>query len=430
MKKVIIIHYHLNPGGVTGIIESQVKALKEHDPGLNISIYTAGGSLAELLSKTGADIKIESYLDYLYEDKDFHYEYLLLNGFFTSLLKKGSILHMHNPNLGKNPILTYKLYQLSEEGFPLVYHLHDFIEDRPSNYTYTKKVLLSFTKENLKKILYPGGLHTEYVVLTNYDRKRLLDYGIDGHRISVVPNPVEPAMEILPSRNLAKQHVAEKLNIDAAKKLITYPVRVIQRKNIGEYILFCHLFSSQANWLVTMPPKNPAEYGMYAEWKKFCAGREIPLIFDAGSKVDYKILMQASDFCFTTSIREGFGMAFTEPWMFGVPVIGRRLNNIIPDLEKSGMVFPLLYNSVMVNYNGISTDFASMDISGQMNYIDSLLSNSSLKGELLKSNPVINDLFNSVDDSIVDNNKKVILTEFSLKKYAERLNTIYQKITC
>ena len=430
MHRILIIHYHLNPGGVTRIIESQVQALKKQNPPQEIIILTGHRDDPQKIQNAGARLIVEERLNYLSEISDFNAEKDYLNNFFNGILNSNDIIHFHNLNLGKNPILTFIISELANSGYRVINHIHDFAEDRPENYQFMERVIAEVTDKPIKEILYPPTNNIFYIVLTTFDRNKLIRLVVNQKNIHVLPNPV-----ILPSIrsnvDLKEQRssILQKFHLDHAKKIVTYPVRVIRRKNIGEYILLCFLFRDKANWLVTQPPRNPVEIKSYNQWKKFCSEYEIPLLFEAGLETDYEMLIRCSDFCFTTSIREGFGMAYLEPWILGVPVIGRNLPNVTHDFIKTGLVFPLLYNEIKVTWNCTNSDFASLTEATQRDIIAELIKDHQKSEEIISHNRFLEKLLISVDQTLIDKNKALILQEFSLENYAKRLNTIYRKIT-
>ena len=53
-----------------------------------------------------------------------------------------------------------------------------------------------------------------------------------------------------------------------------------------------------------------------------------------------------SDFIVTTSIAEGFGLAFLEPWIIGKPVMGRDLPDITRDFAANGIEMGNLYQRI------------------------------------------------------------------------------------
>ena len=93
-----------------------------------------------------------------------------------------------------------------------------------------------------------------------------------------------------------------------------------------------------------------------------------------------------------------------------------------------GIVFPLLYPSININWNNSVVDFASLSTINQMQYISNLVETPGKAGELFSQNEFLRKLLNSVDQTLIEKNKAIILQEFSLENYAKRLERIYQKI--
>ena len=63
--RIVIFHYHLNPGGVTRIVESQVEALKEIDPKQQILIVTGGCEDRTPFARLGIELIVNEELNYL-----------------------------------------------------------------------------------------------------------------------------------------------------------------------------------------------------------------------------------------------------------------------------------------------------------------------------------------------------------------------------
>lgn len=429
MKRIIIIHYHLNPGGVTRIIESQIKSLKECYPNLDILVLTGHCEKPDVIRELGADILTNENLNYLPETGvNINAEFHLIHDFLSTQIRADDIVHVHNLNLGKNPLLTLVISNFIEEGYLVLNHAHDFAEDRPKNWNFLKNIIEDDFGKNLQQVLYPNLPNLLHATLNSFDKRRLTAYGVRDENAFLLPNPVSLNQKIktVNSEEL-KRKICNQLSIDPEKKLVSYPVRVIRRKNIGEYILLATLFSEEANWLVTQPPKNPLEIEPYEEWKKFCSEMGIRLIFEAGIITDFEELLFASDFCVTTSIKEGFGMVYLEPWLFNTPVIGRDLSQITEDIKKSGLKFPLLYSELKVPANGDFVDFPSLSESDQMECIENVLINQSSRNLVISENQFLENLLNFKDDKLVEHNKSIIKQEFSLHNYAKQLEKIYQR---
>jgi hypothetical protein len=183
------------------------------------------------------------------------------------------------------------------------------------------------------------------------------------------------------------------------------------------------LFADRASWLVTQPPLNPVEVELYQKWVEFCNAEGINVYFEAGKKVNFPELIHASDFCITTSIQEGFGMVFMEPWLMGTPVIGRNIDYIIDDLSNSGVIFPRLYDKLSI---GDGKDFKDLDMEEQMEVIVKVKSEDTQQGTIFANNPGLDKLLHPVPESTIMLNKDMIRKKYSLKKYGEKLNAIYR----
>lgn len=424
---VVIVHSHLNPGGVTRIIESQIESLK----GEEIKVLVGACPDASKITQKDAALHILPELNYLEHKKYTDQEAMeMLHKVHRSIkthLTPHSVLHFHNLNLGKNPIVTYAVYLLAKEGVKVFNHAHDFAEDRPSNYAFLKEIIYGNFSQKLNEILYPNLPNYQFGVLNSFDFERLQQFGISKERIEWLPNPVTfNASENLLDKAEEKQSICETLHIDANKLLVTYPVRVIQRKNIGEFILLSILFKHRANFAVTQPPQNPVEIEMYKQWLKFCDENEINIVFEAGNKVNFEKLLRASDFCITTSYKEGFGMVYLEPWLIDTPVVGRDIDFITRDFKNDGFVFPTLYYKI--NIPGIKTDFKDLNLKMQMEIIAGVLNGKIEKEKFLEQNPILETLFSNVKSYIIEKNKTIIKNNYSLKGYGIKLQERYKKM--
>ena len=70
--------------------------------------------------------------------------------------------------------------------------------------------------------------------------------------------------------------------------------------------------------------------------------------FDAGRTHDFSDLVRDAAALISTSIAEGFGLAFLEPWLEGKMLIGRKLPEITRDFEEEGLDLSMLYDRLPV----------------------------------------------------------------------------------
>jgi glycosyltransferase involved in cell wall biosynthesis len=428
--RVAIIHYHLHPGGVTRIIESQINALAKFVD--RDAITVVAGDIQRHEVVFGNSVKLQEIESFQYVSESM--PAVRMKEAFREIMQSlqkiagaNDILHMHNLNLGKNPLLTLAAYRLAGTGICIVNHCHDFAEDRPNNMAFMQSVIHDLFHEKLKEILYPPFENYRYIVLTSKDYERLGRNGIDGNRKSLLPNPVP--LPVTRPGQISRNAIRERLGIDLFLPVCIYPVRAIHRKNIGEFILLSVLFRDNASWLITQAPRNPFEKPEYEQWKKFCHDHKIPVIFETGDVVDIRDLLPSSDFCVTTSMMEGFGMAYLEPWLEGIPVIGRNIEYCTADLKRNGLRFPLLYDRFIVPFKGEKKDFKDLDQQQQQQVIQEVMNLSGIADELKIYNPFLNNFLKPADEEIIRNNQRIIRDIYSPERYGHQLYGIYKKLS-
>lgn len=423
--KIAILHYHLHPGGVTRIIELQVRSLSKAIENEEIMIL-CGSSVSE---SDFAEVPVIEDNCLLYDESvevtaRFTEKVAMIRSFIIQHAN-GFILHCHNPNLGKNPALTLAIYQLARQGFNIVNHCHDFPEDRPENMQRLNS-MIEQSGLSLREVLYPDLPGYHFAVLNSCDFNRLLENGVTPARVHLLPNPVSVNAD---RKHEKKADIIARLDLDPGKKIITYPIRAIRRKNIGECILLAVLFEETCQFNITQAPKNPVELPAYIRWKNFCEKNKIHVKFETGVIVNHEDLIRISDFCITTSLREGFGMVYLEPWLAGTPVSGRNLPCITDDLRKYSLEFPRLYDRIEVKTDTGCYDFRDLDTRGQENLILGLLGSSREKEIILRSNLFLNSLFNDVGPELIRKNRLIIRKYFSVTNYGKRLFTLYKNVS-
>jgi len=428
--KIIIGHYHLNPGGVTKIIQSQLRGLANIED-LEVVVVCDGQGLENIQLPDNATFKPFEKLGYkpiLGDAASMRDTVESIITFFKEIADKDDIIHFHNIGLGKNAALSYAMFLLAGEGHRIVNHAHDFPEDRPKNLKYLQEGLGILGVEDIETVLYPNLENYIFGVLNSYDQNRLLKIGLPESRIKLWPNPVAiPTISSELTKEDAKAKVENALSLEKGKLLVAYPVRVIQRKNIGEYILLAAAFSDKANFIVTLPPLNPIEIEPYNKWVAFCKENNINLIFEAGQKLEFEWIMKGADVCFTTSIMEGFGMVFVEPWLWGTAVAGREITAVLPDLKSLGLEYPLIYKDLAVEWKGEKLDFPLLEMQEQMAVIKTILNDG--KSSFTKNNSAVANFFNTGKIEFENNNKSIISRELSEKTYGKKLHKTYKSLS-
>ena len=141
-----------------------------------------------------------------------------------------------------------------------------------------------------------------------------------------MPNPVS-AIRGLGATDVARDKLSKFRPLDPQRPLLVYPVRGIRRKNIGEAILLTLLANEPIQVGLTLPPINPNELANYETWKLLSRELRLPVFFELGQidQVSFPDILSAADQILTTSVAEGFGMAFLEGLAIGKPLIGRNI---------------------------------------------------------------------------------------------------------
>jgi len=226
-------------------------------------------------------------------------------------------------------MLTQEVSNLAMAGQKILLQIHDFAEDgRPDNYTHLGK---------LKNRLYPVAPHVHYAALNQRDYSFLRNAGIPEENLHLLPNAVSP----LPTTKLETQ------NLKPKTPLFVYPCRAIRRKNIGELLLWSAAMP-EAKFAITLAPKNPEVKPIYDAWVAFAEELGLNVEFNAGAKCSFEEMVAKADALITTSIAEGFGLAFLEPWLAGKPLVGRNLPEITADFEDHELDLSQLYNRLGV----------------------------------------------------------------------------------
>jgi hypothetical protein len=137
---------------------------------------------------------------------------------------------------------------------------------------------------------------------------------------------------------------------------VLYPVRARRRKNVGEAILLSTFFKEDEILTLTLPPVSPVDLAAYSKWKRFAEENRLNIDFDAGRRHRFKKLVSESKYIITTSITEGFGFSFLEPWTAGKLLWGRKLPEICSDFENNGIRLNHLYTTLQVPLDWLDID--------------------------------------------------------------------------
>lgn len=329
--RIAIVHYHLGLGGVSHVIASASRCLKQM--GIEHVILVDGEPMPEM-----ADLPVRRVrgLGYLDSDVVGDADHLIRSLGDTAKEALGDlpdIWHFHNHSMGKNAFMAEIVAKLAEAGERLVLQCHDLAEDgRYPNYS----------KISNRARLYPVGDHVRYGFLNDRDRKVFIDSGLGEKRAQVLVNPVA-----LPD--------GKKKSAGGAP-IFFAPVRGIRRKNLGELVMIAAIAPAGTRIAISRAPNEPSALAIHETWSKFAAYLRLPIGFDVvgryhpadGASSDFASWIEHSTHFITTSVAESFGLAFLEAAAHGKPLLGRRIANVAAEHEKHGIQAGDLYDELLI----------------------------------------------------------------------------------
>ena len=331
--KIAIVHYHFRRGGVTRVIESAREALKER--GCELLILSGEGPRSEASSesvrvipalnyrKMGNSVIAENLAEALKAEAEKHFG------------EQPDVWHFHNPTLAKNVLIPTVIRELANEKARIVLQLHDFAEDgRPGNYSAQRSFFDS--EASFEATLYPMAKQIHYATINSRDHDYLMAAGVPDTNLHVIPNAITP---------LNVTTTPESRPFSRDRLFALYPTRGIRRKNIGELLLLALIFGNRIDFATTLTPENPEWKKVHDFWGSAVQELEVPVTLGIADTGEYEFadLVGWSDFIVTTSIAEGFGLAFLEPWIANRCVFGRDLPDITSDFSKNGLKIVNLY---------------------------------------------------------------------------------------
>ncbi|MDG2220086.1 MAG: hypothetical protein P8L85_01815, partial [Rubripirellula sp.] len=360
---IVIVHCHFERGGVTQVVENHVRWLAEQPDVERIFLLSGdrvGGLSDQTLRLTESIILPGFDYDSVALQTSTHDFETRAGELFREwneqaralqISPEQTVIHWHNHSLGKNAAVPMVIQRLATAGWRLLLQIHDFAEDnRPENYAHLAVNTNARTRADLDAFIYPVANQIHYATLTRFDAEILSQIGIPGSQSHCLPNSVTAASSQHPDRSSALQRVRQAMDLPCDANWCLYPVRGIRRKNVGEFLFVSRMTPPNCYAGLTLCPTNPLEKKSYERWRQ-AAERFAPRsVFDAAHHPDISFgdNLAASQFILSTSVAEGFGMAFLEPWLSQREVIARRLESVTADFEQSNVRLPKLYDALPI----------------------------------------------------------------------------------
>jgi len=433
--KIAFLHYHLKTGGVSTVLKRQIAAIQGC---CDVLVLTGERLSVDMpcpvvsISGLGYDqADVPSPAPEIIAD-------LILNAISDIWPGGCDVLHVHNPTLAKNQNLLRCLPLLQACGVTLFLQIHDFAEDgRPGVYS---------------REPYPADCH--YGVINTRDQRILVEAGLRPDGVHLIPNAIHP----LPMATG-----------DAPDGLVLYPVRAIRRKNIGESVLLSLYLKTGQYIGVTLPPNSQQDMESYRDWRAFVKKKRLNVAFDLGRQHGFAALVGGASSMITTSITEGFGFSFLEPWTANKVLQGRRLGDICTDFEQNGLCLDFTYDKLEVPLKWFQSDvffqtwkrtvihaadtygitvelesmnqyLADLDEEGVVDFgilnerfqrevLSYLLSNPEAKSQLATRNPrLVFPVLEEDAEEMLENNRRVVVDHYGSETYREQLLSIYEMV--
>lgn len=326
--KIAIVHYHAGPGGVMEVIRATSHGLTQAEVPHVILVGASPAPeahdlpivIVDGLEYGGGDVTAASLLG------------KLCSAASAALGAQPDIWHFHNHSLGKNTTMHELVALLAARHERLFLHIHDLAEDgRPEN----------AARLGDRRHLYPSEPRVHYAFLNSRDRECFLHAGLHPARAHLLPNPI--------SRRSPEFS-------GPSAPLWLYPVRGIRRKNLGEFILLVALAAEGTRGAVTRAPLNPLAKPIHDGWARFARENRIAVEFNVEDRLEpvshagssFESWRQHATHFVTTSVSEGFGMAFLGSIACGKPLLGRNLPHLAADHASCGLGFPGLYDRLLI----------------------------------------------------------------------------------
>jgi len=399
-------HYGIGfQDGVNTVISRNVRALREIDPDLKITLFgklspdyqdflePVPGALeylnieefsseSELRKRVQKAIPQQKVHDYVWQGTN-------IAEILDNELSDMDVILAENLGIGIDPSITYGFYLYTqycyESRIPktFIYRVHDFVQQRP-HFFYNVKKFHEYrfgVVPNWHSVLYPSSPNIKYIAINRYDRSRLIEHGIEENNVYYVPNSVDPSIVPVDDRTEElRKKIIDREGLDPDVRFILYPVRCIPRKNIEEAIFYTCLLNSLAkgntsrslrsiegnfHLLVSLKPENGDDARYADQLMAFIKKHKLPASIgfnglvslerevdpqepDRIEKYGVGDMYQVADLVITTSILEGFGFSYLEPWILDRVVIGRSIPFIVPDFQTEGMKLGHLYNVLII----------------------------------------------------------------------------------
>jgi glycosyltransferase involved in cell wall biosynthesis len=364
-RNLVVVHYHLRPGGVRRIIELALPHITSAAPSPIESVTLASGEMPDAawrghlmrtLPGTRLRFLCEPAFRYVSEQRTRPGTIRrrirsALEGLSETAAPAETLIWAQNLGLARNLILSDELAGFSaRHNLSLLSHHHDlWFENRWARWSEMRAYGFR-SLSSVARASFAAGARVCHVTINRLDNA-VLSKDL-GSRTKCIPNLAQ--RERAPSRarlRAARDWLSSQLGDDAPVWI--FPTRLLRRKNLAEAVLLTRWLRPEGWFITTAGVSSKGERG-YAR-RLEAASREgkwrVRFQLLAGANAPAPTIGElavASEAMMLTSAQEGFGLPYLEAAALGKPLIARSLPNVIPDLLELGFSFPHLYEEILI----------------------------------------------------------------------------------
>ncbi len=374
VQDICFIHYGIGwKDGINMVLWTLVNELVRQRPDLKLGFL--GGEIKEEILKKAVYQTIPELLPGKrpQNKKQLEEEALVIARKIAEATKGVKVIVIENPLIGDYHLaamLGFSIYarQYKPSTTKLFFRIHDLFTDTPG---YAEKLRKFFSPEEIKTIVQGEGVDG-FLIINQLLKSRLVKEGIASEKIFYLPNGIDSVLFSQELSKPEKELIFQDLGLGKQSvektRILLYPVRVVPRKNIEEAILLTYFIRqiTKANYTLVVAGKidkgDVLSEGYYRILEELVDLAGLPVVFtktawpferqyDKQGKVEkFSIgdLYQSAQAIVMTSLREGFGYPFLECWFVKKMIIGRRIESVLGDFEKSGLKFSWLYDNFLI----------------------------------------------------------------------------------
>jgi len=357
-RHLVVIHYHLRPGGVRRIIETALPHIAMARGAKFDAITIAAGQPPEAAWAEKLREALPGKPLHFFSEPAFRYfsEQRAAPATIRARIRSAldrlipalgeTLIWAHNLGLARNLILADELARFAREhGTPLLSHHHDFwFENRWERWPEMRACGFR-TLPAVARAVFAAGAVAGHAVINRRDES-LLSKRLAAHWL---PNPVPRKNPQPQAVTTARRWLHRQLGDDAPVWI--FPARFLRRKNFAEAALLTRWLRPEAWFVTTGGVSSPREAG-YARRLQDAAragGWRTRFHIVSGAGPAVCDLTAAAEVVLFTSLQEGFGLPCLEAVAAERPLIARRLTNVWADFAEMGFRFPYSYRDILID---------------------------------------------------------------------------------